>query len=180
MNTHFNNTPPANASAATLVEVVTDGPAYPSFNPTVTKARASGRTIAAPSSSRIARPGSAGGSTPTIGTGSVATWSWNGPTRACGRPVPPGPSIPWTPPTPPSPSTPPRAWGWCKALGAAFPEGTVLRHQLDAVHSGGRATRQGSQDLGSCSEGRGAGLDPAVVSVSRSAARRSIRFSQEV
>ncbi len=24
MNTHFNNTPPANASAATLVEVVTD------------------------------------------------------------------------------------------------------------------------------------------------------------
>jgi hypothetical protein len=39
MNLHFNDTRPANASAVTLFEVVTDYPAYPSFNSAVTNVR---------------------------------------------------------------------------------------------------------------------------------------------
>lgn len=39
MNIHFNDTRPANASAATLFEVITDYPSYPGFNSAVTNVR---------------------------------------------------------------------------------------------------------------------------------------------
>jgi ribosome-associated toxin RatA of RatAB toxin-antitoxin module len=39
MEIHFNDTRPANAPASTLLEVITDYPSYPSFNPAVINVR---------------------------------------------------------------------------------------------------------------------------------------------
>jgi ribosome-associated toxin RatA of RatAB toxin-antitoxin module len=115
MNIDFNDTRPANASAATLLEVVTDDPAYPSFNSAVTNVRVvrkddSGAEFVADRKARIGKRVHAYDRYRQH-RDLVVERTDEGMSSARST---------WT----------------------IHPKETALRHQLHAVHPGGRATRQ--------------------------------------
>jgi ribosome-associated toxin RatA of RatAB toxin-antitoxin module len=160
MNIDFNDTRPANASAATLFEVVIDDPAYPSFNSAVTNVRVvrkddSGAEFVADRKTRIGQPVHAYDRYERRGD-LVVERTYEGMSSARST---------WT-------IHPVDATHSTLTIDAAQSMGPVQdlvmrpslkklpSHQLHAVHPGGRATGQGSQDLGSWSEGRGPRLDP--------------------